>query len=106
MNKKIFSILCILIFTYAEIPIFDQSTMIESSGIPISVGTGLDAYNLGFASPCVIDWNEDGKKDLLIGQYESGKIRYYENVGENNDPTFDGFKYLEADGELIEMKWG
>ncbi len=59
----------------AEVPTYDKSTLIESAGIPIEVGTGEDAVNLGFASPCVVDWNEDGKKDLIIGQYESGKIR-------------------------------
>jgi len=36
----------------------------------------------------VIDWNSDGKKDLLIG-YKEGKIFYYENTNSDNAPQFN-----------------
>lgn len=104
--KIIFVFVFFYIAIFAEIPQYDKSKMIEANGESITVGTGEDAYNLGFASPCVVDWNEDGKKDLLIGHYTKGRIRYYENIGENSNPIFSSFEYLVADGDTIEMPWG
>lgn len=34
------------------------------------------------------DWNEDGKKDIIIGS-DSGKVYVYLNKGTNQDPVFD-----------------
>ncbi len=45
----------------------------------------------GFAAPCLADMNGDGKKDLLVGQFNKGKIRVYHSKG--------GLKF--ADGEWL-----
>lgn len=34
----------------------------------------------------MVDWNEDGLKDLLVGE-ESGYIRYYRNIGSPGNPS-------------------
>jgi hypothetical protein len=59
----------------------------------------------GWAAPAVFDWNGDGKKDLLIGEFASGWemangnvignfIRVYLNEGSDSSPEFtDAFKY-------------
>jgi hypothetical protein len=39
--------------------------------------------------PRMVDWDEDGRKDLLIGQSD-GAVKIYMNVGPNDVPTFDG----------------
>jgi len=56
----------------------------------------------------IVDWNGDGKLDLLLGGNITGYIWYYENVGENPDGTpqlrFCG--PLEADGKPIDTNWG
>ena len=36
-------------------------------------------------SPYVVDWDGDGKKDLLVGSEES-KVFFYRNVGTNQEP--------------------
>lgn len=55
-----------------------------------------------------VDWNGDGKLDLLLGGYITGHIWYYENIGTNPDGTpklsFRG--PLEADGKPIDTIWG
>ncbi|MDD4639700.1 MAG: FG-GAP-like repeat-containing protein [Bacteroidales bacterium] len=60
---------------------------------------------MGWAAPAVFDWNGDGKKDLLIGEFASGWemangnvlgnfIRIYLNKGVDNFPEFyDEFEY-------------
>lgn len=49
-----------------------------------------------------MDWNEDGLKDLLVGE-QSGNVRYYRNVGTPGSPflTFEGL--LMAGGYPIEV---
>lgn len=60
----------------------------------------------GLAGPALWDWNKDGKKDLLIGEFETtskehhGKngstVRVYLNVGTNENPKFtDKWEYAK-----------
>ena len=39
------------------------------------------------------DLDIDGKKDLILGEWYSS-VRFYTNVGTNNDPVFENFIYL------------
>jgi hypothetical protein len=55
--------------------------------------------DVGHATPYVVDWDGDGKKDLLVGQFGEGKLRIYLNKGTNTEPRFDGFTYLQAGGK-------
>ncbi len=53
--------------------------------------------------PLVDDWNNDGKKDLLIGNrtYENkgagkGYISFYQNSGTDSRPLFDNLNYVKT----------
>jgi hypothetical protein len=35
-----------------------------------------------------------------------GNIKFYRNVGTDSAPVFDGFEFLEASGETIELPSG
>ncbi len=41
----------------------------------------------GESDPCIVDWNDDGKKDLLVGQ-GSGEVFKFKNRGTNQQPLF------------------
>ena len=41
----------------------------------------------GDSDPCIVDWNNDGKKDLLVGQ-GSGEVFKFINIGTNQQPLF------------------
>ena len=86
---------------------FDSGVRLMTGGKPIDVTTG-------HASPYVYDFNGDGKRDLLVGEFGSGtyrgettsksslanaRLRVYLNIGSNASPRYDGFKYLQAGGE-------
>ena len=57
----------------------------------------------GLGAPAFYDWDKDGKKDLLIGEFGSGIengytvgsfMRVYKNVGDISNPKFKGrFQY-------------
>jgi len=98
---KVTALLALLaVAAFAQTPVFDAPVAIEANGVPINVGTG------GNASPFLVDWNGDGRQDLLLGQYLSGKVRFYANVGEDTAPEFGDSAYLQADGSDISLTYG
>jgi hypothetical protein len=80
----------------AEAAEFQPGVKIEADGKPIDVEGG-------GVVPLAVDWNGDGKKDLLVGQYMDGKIRLYLNQGTDNAPVFKDFTYLQAGGKVISL---
>jgi hypothetical protein len=61
----------------------------------------------GYAYPALYDWNRDGKKDLLIGEFETGEtgsfLQVHLNEGSNEIPKYSGkFEYaLDTAGDTI-----
>ena len=68
--------------------------------VPILVeGEPLDVGRDGHSAPFVGDIDGDGKSDLLVGQYDEGRLRVYRNRGENSRPRFQDYSWFEADGK-------
>jgi hypothetical protein len=59
-----------------------------------------------YAAPCVADWDGDGLKDLVLGQFTSGNIRFYKNEGTNDNPVFNSYTLIQADGSPITVPSG
>ena len=57
-------------------------------------GEPLDVERSGHAAPFFGDVEGDGRRDLLVGQYEEGKLRIYRKLGTDNKPVFDGDDFL------------
>lgn len=55
-----------------------------------------------------VDWDNDGRLDLLLGGYITGRIWYYRNIGNGSDgtPTLTFNGSIEADGKPIDTVWG
>jgi hypothetical protein len=75
------------------LPRLADPVRIEAGGAPIQVG-------IGHAAPFVVDLDRDGRKDLVVGQFEGGKARVYRNAGTNAAPRFTEFSWLEAGGAV------
>mgnify|MGYP002630324110 CR=1 FL=1 len=54
----------------------------------------------GWAAPCLADVDGDGKKDLLVGQFSKGKIRFFKGLG---GTRFAAGEWLKADGKVAEV---
>lgn len=70
----------------------DNADPVFSTGSRISTGETTFSVSLR-ATPEVVDWNNDGKKDLLCGE-DSGYIYLLLNSGSNASPSFDAVQYL------------
>ena len=80
-------------------PKLKQGVKLTAAGEPIDV-------EVGHLVPCVGDWNSDGKKDLLVGQFKTGAIRLYLNQGTDTEPVFGDFSFLQAGGKQIRLDAG
>lgn len=54
---------------------------------------------IGHAAPLFVDFDGDGLRDLLVGQFGDGKLRIYKNVGDARAPKFADFQWFVADGK-------
>lgn len=68
----------------------------------LNSGTSLNRYR---CTPQVYDMDGDGKKDLIMGDNNAG-IYYYENVGTNAAPVFDGYVNVQSSGTAIDLYYG
>ena len=95
----------------------ERPIRLTAAGKPIDVTTG-------HAAPYVLDFDGDGVRDLLVGEFGDGKfpddelpdcleagwkqggrfangrLRIYKNHGTNQAPRFEHFEYLRAGGGI------
>lgn len=53
----------------------------------------------GHAAPALHDFDGDGVRDLLVGQFGEGKLRIYKNFGTDKTPRYFGFEFFRAGGQ-------
>jgi len=70
-----------------NLPVLTDKGPLTADGEIIDVGY--------FATPIVADWNNDNKKDLIIGS-ESEGIRIYINEGTNVVPEFSSYSTIDS----------
>jgi FG-GAP-like repeat len=73
---------------------FERPVRLKADGVAIRVESP------GYAAPCWADVDGDGKKDLLVGQFNKGKIRLFKNLG--NGKLAAGV-WLKAEGQVAEV---
>lgn len=78
-----------------SVPVFDDAVYLQSGGQDLTVQLR--------SSPAAGDWNRDGKKDLLVGEIY-GTVFYFENVGSDEDPVFDGHVLLSTGEILVDVE--
>lgn len=64
---------------------------VEADGKPIETAGGN-------AAPCLCDFDGDGTWDLLVGQFQDGKMRIFRNIGSNTAPKFAAGVWFKAGG--------
>lgn len=62
---------------------------------------GVDIHANYNSFPFIVDWNDDGKKDLIVGEQSpqspnTGNVRVYLNQGTNSSPQFGNYDIVYA----------
>ena len=73
---------------------FERPVRLKADGVAVRVESP------GYAAPCWADVDGDGKKDLLVGQFNKGKIRVFKNLGDGKLAEGD---WLQAEGQVAEI---
>ncbi len=98
MKKLVFLLLIAAALCMAQAPAYQSFYYQECAGNVIDVGY--------YGAPCIADWNGDGNKDMVLGVFTSGNIRFYANENTNDSPVFNSFTNIKADGTAITLPSG
>ncbi len=77
---------------------------IGNDGAPSFSSKGADTYiNVSsYATPFIIDWNNDGKFDVICGSGD-GKVYIFINEGDNKNPTFGKAQTLQVNNKELKL---
>jgi hypothetical protein len=95
----------------AVISVFSVFLLLTSNGFASLLNLGVEelvqaggadiAVN-GYSVPSYVDWNNDGRMDLVIGEGGGdgypGLVRIYLNVGTSSSPEFSDYFYAQSNG--------
>ena len=73
-----------------------KGVMVDSNGSPISVAQS--------SAVTTVDWNNDGKKDLIVGS-GSGYVWFFANTGTDIDPAFNCAVQIKSNGTPIVVNY-
>lgn len=80
-------------------PIFAPPVMLKAAGAPIE-------GEIGHLAPYVHDWDGDGLRDLLVGQFGGGHLAIYRNRGTQTQPVYEAARWFEVGGERASVPAG
>jgi hypothetical protein len=78
----------------AQEPRFHPPVRLKAGGVPIRVEAP------GYAAPCLAALDGKGKLDLLVGQFNKGKIQLFKGLG---GLEFAKGTWLQAEGTVAEV---
>lgn len=81
----------------ADSELFHPPTQVQAGG------KAVDVEREGHSAPFYGDLDGDGAADLLVGQYDLGKVRWYRNHGTTAQPQFRDFQWIKAGDQLARV---
>jgi hypothetical protein len=98
------AISCCLLFLFTT-----SVVMADELESPVQLKIGdrpIDTERVGHSAPFYGDFDGDGAKDLLVGEFHEGRMRIYRNVGSNSQPRFAEHTFFQAGGKLASVPVG
>jgi hypothetical protein len=69
-------------------------------------GQALDVGGVGYAAPFLADYDGNGTRDLLVGQFHEGRLRIYRNLGTDSEPRFGQYEWFRDGAETGRVPTG
>ncbi|MBW2475878.1 MAG: VCBS repeat-containing protein [Deltaproteobacteria bacterium] len=86
-----------------QLHLYTEVTWVKRNTIDIAGEVVLaDPILPGTSVPFVADWDNDGRKDLLVG-LEDGSIKFYQNLGLNEAPAFGAAQDVQAGAAVLNV---
>jgi hypothetical protein len=82
------------------------SSLAGAEAPELQAGIQLSQAGYYHSAPEVADWNGDGKKDLVIGEFYNADVRVFPNTGTDAAPAFLGSSLVKASGTNIQLNYG
>ena len=92
-------VVALVISMQSPAPVFLPPFPVLVAGKEISVENG-------HAAPAHYDFDGDGRKDLLVGQFEGGVLNLYRNFGSNELPAFTKGVVVKSGNAPIAVEFG
>jgi hypothetical protein len=82
-------------------PVFTTSVNLQAGGVDITLPSG----GCGAPAPWVCDYDNDGKRDLLVGDGAAGYVYFYRNTNTDANPILDTGVRLMAGASVLSVTY-
>lgn len=100
ISKHMVLVLALVIVTGLTVSSWAQTNDIFEKPIRLKAGGEFINVDVGHAAPFVYDFDKDGKRDLLVGQFGQGRLRIYRNIGTDTKPKYETEQWFKTNGEF------
>ena len=75
-------------------------------GVRLKAGGELIDTEVGHAAPFLYDLDSDGDRDLLVGQFGKGRLKFYFNIGTEKKPVYGKPEWFKIGKEFGKIPSG
>ena len=75
-------------------------------GVRLKAAGELIDTEIGHAAPFLYDLDSDGDRDLLVGQFGQGKLKFYFNTGTDKKPVYGKPEWFKIGKEFGKIPSG
>lgn len=92
------------IYFYRYIKLSEKGIPVYADAVP-ALAYGAELYGGSLVVPNLVDWNGDGKLDIISGN-SAGHVLFFKNHGSNKEPMYGIAEYVKAGGQVIHIQPG